>query len=61
MTVPVTRRRFLVATGGLFAVIGEIREAIILAIALVPLAGMDLFLHRRTQASTASLGRRLAT
>lgn len=52
---------FLLITGGLFAAIGEFREAVILAFALVPLAGMDLFLHRRTQASTASLGGRLAT
>jgi len=52
---------FLVFTGSLFAVIGEFKEAVILLVALVPLAGMDMFLHRRTQASTASLGSRLAT
>jgi Ca2+-transporting ATPase len=52
---------FLIITGGLFAVIGEIKEALILLVALLPLAGMDMFLHRRTQASTASLGTRLAT
>lgn len=52
---------FLLITGGLFAAIGEFREAVILAFALVPLAGMDLFLHRRTRASTTSLGGRLAT
>ncbi len=52
---------FLVVTGGLFAVIGETKEAVILFIALVPLSGMDMFLHRRTQASTASLGMRLAS
>lgn len=52
---------FLLVTGGLFAAIGEIREAVILAIAVLPLAGMDMYLHRRTQASTASLGGRLAT
>jgi len=52
---------FLVVTGSLFAVIGEIKEAIILLVALVPLTGMDMFLHRRTQASTASLGMRLAS
>ncbi|MEJ2451400.1 MAG: cation-transporting P-type ATPase [Gammaproteobacteria bacterium] len=52
---------FLLITASLFAVIGEIKEAIILLVALVPLAGMDMFLHRRTQASSASLGSRLAT
>lgn len=52
---------FLIVTGSLFAFIGEIKEAIILLVALVPLAGMDMYLHRRTQASTASLGMRLAS
>lgn len=52
---------FLIITGSLFAVIGQIKEAVVLLVALVPLAGMDMFLHRRTQASTASLGSRLAT
>ncbi len=52
---------FLLFTGGLFAWLGEYREAAILALALLPLAGMDIFLHRRTQASTASLGGRLAS
>lgn len=52
---------FLIVTGSLFASIGEFKEAIILLIALVPLAGMDMYLHRRTQASTASLGARLAS
>ena len=52
---------FLIVTSSLFAIIGEIKEAIILLVALVPLAGMDMFLHRRTQASTSSLGARLAT
>lgn len=52
---------FLLITGSLFAIIGEFRETVILAIALVPLAGMDMYLHRRTRASTASLGGRLST
>jgi Ca2+-transporting ATPase len=51
---------FLLFTGSLFAWLGEYKEAAILALALVPLAGMDIYLHRRTQASTASLGGRLA-
>jgi Ca2+-transporting ATPase len=52
---------FLVITGSLFAIVGQFRETVILAIALVPLAGMDLYLHRKTRASTASLGGRLST
>lgn len=52
---------FLIFTSTVFAAIGDAREALILAIAIVPLAGMDIFLHRRTQATTASLGVRLAT
>ncbi|MBI3187533.1 MAG: cation-transporting P-type ATPase, partial [Gammaproteobacteria bacterium] len=51
---------FLVITSSLFIIIGEYLEAIILAIAIIPLAGMDAYLHRRTQASVASLGRGLA-
>jgi Ca2+-transporting ATPase len=51
---------FLVITSGLFLVIAEYREAFILALAILPLAGMDVYLHRRTQASVASLGGRLA-
>lgn len=52
---------FLIATSILFAAVGELKEALTLAVALVPLAGMDLWLHRRTQASTATLGGRLTT
>ncbi len=52
---------FLVGTGAMFAIIGEYKEAITLAVALVPLAGMDAWLHQRTQASTTSLGGRLTT
>lgn len=52
---------FLVATALLFLWIGEWIDAMVLVAALVPIAGMDVWLHRRTQASTASLGRRLAT
>lgn len=51
---------FLVATGGLYAAIGDRAEALTLAAAIVPLAFMDAFLHRRTAASTAALERRLA-
>lgn len=52
---------FLIGTSALFALIGDMREAVILLIALIPLMGMDAFLHRRTQASTEGLSGRLAT
>ncbi len=52
---------FLVGTSALFALIGQLREAAILVVALVPLMGMDAYLHRRTHASTAGLASRLAS
>ena len=52
---------FLIGTSALFALIGDTREAVILLVALIPLLGMDAFLHRRTQASTEGLSGRLAT
>lgn len=51
---------FLVSTACLYLVLGSPAEAVVLLVALVPLVGMDLYLHRRTQASTASLSRLLA-
>ncbi len=51
---------FLGATAILFAAIGEAVDAAVLSFALLPLVGMDLYLHRRTQASTRSLGSCLA-
>ncbi len=51
---------FLLGVSVLFAALGEYTEASILAIALVPLVGMDAYLHRRTQASTQGLASRLA-
>jgi Ca2+-transporting ATPase len=51
----------LVATAFLFAWLGEYIEAGVLALALVPIAGMDAYLHRRTQATTEGLAGRLAT
>jgi Ca2+-transporting ATPase len=51
---------FLVAISALFTAIGSYTEAAILAVAIVPLIGMDLYLHRRTQASTQGLATRLA-
>jgi Ca2+-transporting ATPase len=51
---------FLVGTSALFAFLGDRVEAAILAVAIVPLIGMDAYLHRRTQASTRGLAGRLA-
>lgn len=51
---------FLVATAALFAVVGDTTEALTLLAALLPLLGMDAFLHQRTRASTAGLASRLA-
>ncbi|HSC05505.1 MAG TPA: cation-transporting P-type ATPase, partial [Steroidobacteraceae bacterium] len=51
---------FLVGTSTLFALVGDYAEALILLAAVVPFAGMDAFLHRRTQASTEGLHSRLA-
>lgn len=52
---------FLVGTSLLFLWLGELAEAVVLAIALLPIAGMDAWLHRRTQASTEGLSGRLAS
>lgn len=46
---------FLVVTALLFFFLGDHLEAIILAVAILPLLGMDAFLHHRTQASSESL------
>ena len=51
---------FLAGVSGLYAGVGELKEAVILLVAVVPLVGMDAFLHRRTQASTEGLKSRLA-
>lgn len=52
---------FLLGTSLLYAVLGDAGEATVLLIALVPFLGMDAYLHRRTQASTASLSGHLAS
>lgn len=52
---------FLSGTSLLFALLGDTAEAIVLALALVPLLGMDAWLHRRTQASTQGLAGRLSS
>lgn len=51
---------FLLGTAALFAWLGDRVEATILLAALIPLVGMDAYLHRRTQASTQGLASRLA-
>lgn len=52
---------FLFATALLFAALGDYTEAVVLGLALLPIAGMDAYLHRRTQASTEGLAGRLAS
>jgi len=52
---------FLVATGVVYASLGDHAEALTLFAALGPLLGMDFFLHWRTQVSTHGLRSRLAT
>jgi Ca2+-transporting ATPase len=52
---------FLVGTSALYAFLGETTEALVLLGSVVPLAGMDAFLHRRAQASTEGLQKLLAT
>jgi Ca2+-transporting ATPase len=52
---------FLVGTAGLYLALGSAVEALTLLSAIVPLVGMDAYLHRRTQASTAGLRQKLAS
>lgn len=51
---------FLLLTSGLFSLLGEYTDAMVLLIAIAPLMGMDFYLHRRTQASIAGLSSALA-
>ncbi|MEX1206778.1 MAG: cation-translocating P-type ATPase [Dongiaceae bacterium] len=51
---------FLAGTAVLFVWLAEWAEAAVLAVALLPIAGMDAYLHRRTQATTEGLSGRLA-
>jgi len=51
---------FLLGTALLFASLGDRLEAIVLAVALLPILGMDAWLHWRTQASTAGLASRIS-
>jgi len=52
---------FLLATSLVFAGLGELSDAAVLMLALVPLMGMDFYLHRRTEASLKGLRSALAT
>ncbi|MDQ3264126.1 MAG: cation-transporting P-type ATPase [Myxococcota bacterium] len=51
---------FLVVTGGIYLALGERLEGLTLLLSVLPLTGMDAFLHRRTRASTEGLESRLA-
>jgi P-type Ca2+ transporter type 2C len=52
---------FLVVTAALYLAVGERAEAFGLLAAVLPLAGMDAFLHHRTAASREGLAGRLAS
>lgn len=52
---------FLLGTSALFGLLGDVAEAFTLLAAIVPLVGMDAYLHRRTRASTEGLASRLAS
>ncbi|MEY3004008.1 MAG: hypothetical protein RLZZ491_1184 [Pseudomonadota bacterium] len=52
---------FLIGTALLFIWLGDVAEAVVLGAALIPIVGMDAYLHRRTQASTEGLRARLAS
>jgi len=52
---------FLLATSFVFAALGELTDALVLLLALLPLVGMDFYLHRRTEASMKGLRSALAT
>jgi len=52
---------FFAGTSALYGIVGQIVEAATLIGAIVPLVLMDVFLHRRTQASTEGLKSRLAS
>ncbi len=52
---------FFAGTSAIYAFVGQHTEALTLLVAILPLLGMDVYLHRRTQASTEGLKSRLAT
>ena len=51
----------LIGTGVLYGLIGDRNEALVLFAAIVPVVGMDAWLHRRTRVSTQGLRGRLAS
>lgn len=51
---------FMLVTSVLFWIVGQYAEALVLLLALIPLLGMDAWLHQRTQASVQGLRGRLA-
>lgn len=52
---------FLFIASLLFGFLGQASESIILLLAIIPIGGMDAFLHWRTQVSTQALSSRLVT
>ncbi|WP_336975261.1 cation-transporting P-type ATPase [Sphingobium aromaticiconvertens] len=52
---------FLVVTSAIFGLIGQYTDMAVLLGAIAPLVGMDLYLHRRTQASIEGLRSALTT
>ncbi|WP_164843938.1 cation-translocating P-type ATPase [Croceicoccus ponticola] len=52
---------FLLMTSAILALFGQIFDAGVLLVAIVPLLGMDFYLHRRTQASIEGLSSALAS
>lgn len=52
---------FLVLSASLFGIVGHLNEALILGLAIIPLLGINVYLHRRTAASSAGLSRRMAS
>ena len=52
---------FFAGTSAMYGLVGQMAEAATLLGAIVPLVLMDVFLHRRTQASTEALKSRLAS
>ncbi len=52
---------FLFVTGMLFLWLGEYTESLVLLLAIIPIGGMDAYLHWRTQVSTQALSSRLVT
>lgn len=52
---------FLLVIGAAFTIAGDLREATVLFLAMLPLLFMDAILHRRVQSSTAVLRGQLST